>query len=124
MPNNIIAERLNLPGVKFVEAETVCNATLIRLSRLPELGFICSGCGQRTHFSWDSKQVRVRDLSFFGKKAYLVVYKHRLNCPSCGVKVERLNFADYYSRCTPPYRFEEYVTWLCRITSAVLNNLC
>jgi len=43
------------------------------------------------------------------------LHKHRVNCPCCGVKVEKLDFADYYSRCTS--RFEELVARLCRITS-------
>jgi len=85
------------------------------LSRLPEVGYACSGCGQRTFWSWDSTQVRLRDLSIFERKAYLVLYKHRVNCPCCGVKVEKLDFADYYSRCTT--RFEELVARLCKITS-------
>ena len=41
--------------------------------------------------------------------------KYRVKCPNCGVKVEKLDFADIYSRCTD--RFEEYVAKLCRITS-------
>ena len=41
--------------------------------------------------------------------------KYRVKCLNCGVKVEKLDFADIYSRCTD--RFEEYVARLCRITS-------
>lgn len=115
MPDNIIAEWLNLPTVKFADAKTENNITEIKLSRLPEVGYACSGCGQRTFWSWDSASVRLRDLSIFEIKAYLVLYKHRVNCPCCGVKVEKLDFADYYSRCT--IRFEELVARLCKITS-------
>lgn len=115
MPNNIIADWLNLPSVKFVDAKTESNITEIKLSRLPEIGYTCSGCGQRILWSWDSDRVRLRDLSIFETKAYLVLYKHRVKCPCCGVKVERLDFADYYSRCT--IRFEELIARLCKITS-------
>ncbi len=115
MPNNIIAAWLNLPSVKFIDAKTETNVTEIKLARLPEVGFVCSSCGQRTFWSWDATEVRLRDLSIFDIKAYLVLHKHRVNCPCCGVKVEKLDFADYYSRCTS--RFEELVARLCRITS-------
>lgn len=115
MSDNIIADWLNLPSVKFVDAKIENNITDIKLSRLQDIGFRCSGCGQRTFWSWDSAQVRLRDLPIFEKKAYLCLYKHRVNCLSCGVKVEKLDFADYYSRCT--IRFEELVARLCSLTS-------
>ncbi|MFW0859066.1 MAG: ISL3 family transposase [Dehalococcoidia bacterium] len=58
---------------------------------------------------------RIRDLPVFEFKAYLIIHKHRTDCPICGVKVEKLEFADLYSRCTT--RFEELVARLCRMTS-------
>lgn len=115
MPDNIISEWLNLPSVKFADAITENKITEIKLSRFPDIGFACSGCGQRTFWSWDSAPVRLRDLPVFERKSYLLLHKHRVDCPRCGVKVEKLDFADYYSRCTT--RFEELVARLCKITS-------
>ncbi|MBT9160055.1 MAG: hypothetical protein DDT26_01328 [Dehalococcoidia bacterium] len=39
---------------------------------------------------------RIRDLPVFEFKAYLIIDKHRTDCPICGVKVEKLEFADLY----------------------------
>jgi transposase len=66
-------------------------------------------------WSWDSRLVRIRDLSVFEFKTYLTIYKNRTNCDTCGVKVEKLDFVDPYSRCTK--RFEELVAQLCQMTS-------
>lgn len=115
MPNDIISEWLNLPSVRFDTALTEKNLTEIHLLRESSLGFICSSCGQRASFTYDSTMVRIRDLSIFEFKAYLVLDKYRVKCPNCGVKIEKLDFVDLYSRYTN--RFEEYVARLCRITS-------
>jgi transposase len=66
-------------------------------------------------WSWDCQVARIRDLPIFEFKTYLVIEKHRTNCPSCGVKIEKLEFVDFYSRYTT--RFEELVARLCRMTS-------
>lgn len=115
MPNTIITEWLNLPSVKFDRAVTHWDCTEIHLERDHFSGYTCSGCGQMSFWSWDCREARIRDLSVFEFKTYLVIDKHRTNCPTCGVKIEKLDFADIYSRCTT--RFEELVARLCRITS-------
>ena len=115
MPDTIIAEWLNLPSVKFESAVTHGDSTEIHLERDYSLGFTCSGCGQMCFLSWDRRQARIRDLSVFELKTYLITDKHRTDCPTCGVKIEKLEFADPYSRCTT--RFEELVARLCRITN-------
>lgn len=115
MPTNIIAEWLNLPSVKFDKAVIHDDATEIHLHRDYPSGFTCSGCGQMSFWSWDCRKARIRDLSVFEFKTYLVIDKHRTNCPNCGVKIEKLDFCDLYSRYTT--RFEELVARLCRIAS-------
>jgi len=115
MPENIIAQWLNLPNVKLSETVTRNGSTEIYLDRDDSLGYICSNCEQRSFWGWDTRLVRIRDLSVFTYKAYLNIYKHRTNCPDCGVKIEKLDFVDSYSRCTS--RFEALVARLCRITS-------
>jgi len=115
MLTTIIADWLNLPSVKFDRAITHGDSTEIHLHRDYSSGFTCSGCGQMSFWSWDCRKARIRDLSIFKFKTYLVLDKHRTNCPNCGVKMEKLDFADPYSRCTT--RFEELVARLCRIAS-------
>ncbi|MEA1965095.1 MAG: ISL3 family transposase [Candidatus Aerophobetes bacterium] len=106
-----------MPSVRFDTAltEKEEDSTEIHLLRKSSYSFICSSCGQRTSFTYGSTRVRIRDLSIFEFKSYLVLDKYRVKCPNCGVKVEKLDFADIYSRCTD--RFEEYVARLCQITS-------
>ena len=115
MPANIIAEWLNLPSVQCDRASARGRSTGIYLRRNYSLGFTCSGCGQKSFWGWDRYEARIRDLSVFEFKTYLVIDKHRTSCPTCGVKIEKLDFVDQYSRCT--IRFEEFVARLCRITS-------
>jgi transposase len=115
MPDTIIAQWLNLPSVKFGEIITRDGYTEIHLHRDTSKGYTCSSCGQMSFWSWDSRLVRIRDLSVFEFKTYLTIYKNRTNCDTCGVKVEKLDFVDPYSRCTK--RFEELVARLCQMTS-------
>ncbi|MCL0084036.1 ISL3 family transposase [Dehalococcoidia bacterium] len=115
MPNTIIADCLNLPSVKFHEAVIHGDCTEIHLDRDYSSGFTCSSCGQMSFWSWDWRVARIRDLPIFEFKTYLVIEKHRTNCPSCGVKIEKLEFVDFYSRYTT--RFEELVARLCCIAS-------
>ncbi len=115
MPDAIIAQWLNLPRVKFGRAVSGGDCTEIHLERDPDSGYSCSGCGQVAFWSWDRWRTKIRDLSVFEFKTYLIVEKHRVSCPNCGVKVEELDFVDPYSRCTR--RFEELVARLCRMSS-------
>lgn len=115
MPANIITEWLNLPSVQINRVETYGASTEVHLDREAPIGFTCSGCGQKSFWSWDHYEARIRDLSVFEFKTYLVIDKYRTNCPICGVKIEKLDFVDPYSRCTN--RFEELVARLCRISS-------
>lgn len=112
---DIIAEWLNLPSVKIYRVANTADISHIHLERDYSKGFVCLGCGNISHHRWDSERVKLRDLSLFEYKAYLVLDKYRIDCPLCGVKTERLPFAEPYSRCTK--RFEEYVAMLCKITS-------
>ena len=115
MPENIISQWLNLSSVKFVNAITNDGRTEIYLSRDRSLGFVCSNCGRVVPNTWRWRKVKIRDLSVFEFKTYLVFTKYRVNCQHCGTKVENLNFIEPCSRCT--IRFEELVARLCKITT-------
>ncbi len=65
MPDNIIAQWLNLPSVKLSEVVTRNGSTEIYLDRDDSSGYICSNCNQISFWGWDSRLVRIRDLSFF-----------------------------------------------------------
>jgi len=91
------------------------NVSIIYLDRDLSNGLCCSSCGYSISNYWNSERVKLRDLLIFGYNTYLVLDKHRLNCPYCGVKIEKLPFTDVYSRCTT--RFEELVARLCKMAS-------
>lgn len=113
--SDIIAEWLNLPSVKFNRAINSENTSTVYLDRDLSHELCCSSCEAKISNLWNSERVKLRDLSIFEYKTYLVLDKHRLNCPNCGVKIEKLPFADVDSRCTT--RFEELVARLCRMAS-------
>ena len=115
MPTDIIAEWLNLPSVKFDRAITHSNSTAIHPRRDYSPRFTGSGCAQMSFWSGDCREARIRDLSVFEFKTYLVMDKHGPNCPPWGVKMEKLELADSYSR--GPTRFEELVARLGPIAS-------
>jgi transposase len=53
-------------------------------------GFECSGCGRRRHEVHDVRDREIRDLPWSVYRATVVVEVHRLRCPECGVRVEKI----------------------------------
>lgn len=51
-------------------------------------GFECTGCGRRSHRLQGVREREIRDLSVY--HATLVVEVHRLRCPDCGLRVEKI----------------------------------
>jgi transposase len=70
----------------------------------------CSGCGARTHAAYDSRSRRWRHLDLAGMKLYLQYEIRRADCPRCGVRVERVPWAETSSWFTRP--FEDHVGYL------------
>lgn len=112
MSNNIITQWLNLPQVYPQRIDIVGKNTIIYLARERDK-LVCSGCGQTVERGYDSRRQYLRDLSCFEYSTYLFLEKFRVDCPSCGVRVEELSFARVFSHCTK--RFEDYVAKLCEI---------
>jgi len=114
MPTPILPEILGLPSITEATIETHDGFSDIRLERdvrkLP-----CSGCGQIVDRTFLHSRRRLRDLSLFDRKAFLVFDEYRVNCPYCGYKVEQLPFAAPWARMT--LRFSEYVARLVRIST-------
>lgn len=112
MSSNIIAHWLNLPQVYPQRIDIVGGSTVIYLVR-KRGEFVCSGCRETVERGYDSRKQYLRDLSCFEYSTYLSLDKFRVDCPSCGVRVEELSFARVFSHCTK--RFEDYVAKLCEI---------
>jgi transposase len=79
-------------------------------------GFECSGCGRRLHTVQDVREREVRDLPWSVYRATVVVEVHRLRCPECGVRVEKMEQVP--SKAPFSKRFEEVVGQACESASA------
>jgi transposase len=95
MSNNIIAHWFNLPQVYPQRIDIVGGSTVIYLVR--ERGeFVCSGCRETVNKGYDSREQYLRDLSCFEYSTYLCLDKFRVDCPSCGVRVEELKLCSSF----------------------------
>jgi transposase len=91
MPDAIVSRVLRLPGYGVYAWEAEDATGILRLWVRPgEPAYVCGGCGQtrRDLHSWTER--RVRDLPWGTWTVWLVVDVHRLRCPRCGVRTERI----------------------------------
>ena len=70
-------------------------------------GYECSGCGRRLHSVQDVREREIRDLPWSVYRATVVVEVHRVRCPQCGVRVEKIE--QLPSKAPFSKRFEEIV---------------
>lgn len=79
----------------------------------------CSGCGRKFKDFHDFSEREVRDLPWSALTATVVVEVHRVRCPDCGVKVERV--PQLPSKAPFSKRFEDAVGEACE--SAPVNRV-
>jgi transposase len=79
-------------------------------------GFECSGWGRRLHRVHDVREREIRDLPWSVYRATVVVEVHRLRCPECGVRVEKIE--QLPSNAPFSKRFEEIVGEACESAAA------
>lgn len=73
----------------------------------------CSGCGhfvRRVH-DWSSREVR--DLPIFDADTVVMLWRARVACPSCGPKLEELDWLEPFARVTK--RLAQSVARLCKV---------
>ena len=122
MQKNTITELVQIPGfsvteISFGDRKGQVPEVRIRLTR-DKPWYCCSGCGQSYLTYYDGQSYEVRDLPYGKwKKAYLLFDKVRVECPKCGVKTEKLEWLDGWSRLTK--RFEEEVARECRLIQSI-----
>jgi transposase len=107
------------PGYRVYRHELDEEAKTLKLwvRRKPfQRGFECSGCGRRLHTVQDVREREVRDLPWSVYRATVVVEVHRLRCPECGVRVEKMEQVP--SKAPFSKRFEEVVGQACESASA------
>lgn len=73
----------------------------------------CSGCGQIVDACHDVTDRWIRDLPVFDAQTYLLVQRCRVDCPTCGPKLEHLDWLDPYARVTR--RLADSVARLCAV---------
>jgi transposase len=107
------------PGYRVYRHELDEEAKTLKLwvRRKPfHRGFECSGCGRRLHTVQDVREREVRDLPWSVYRATVVVEVHRLRCPECGVRVEKME--QLPSKAPFSKRFEEVVGQACESAAA------
>lgn len=95
---------LGLPGfrVERVEAEATAatSRVQIRIERRGPRRYPCSGCGQRTSFVRSARDRTWDDLPWAAHPVTLVYRQRRVQCRRCGIRTERVEFADAKARVT------------------------
>lgn len=76
---------------------------------------ICSGCGKPCGSIHDTSERWVDDLPILGAETRLLVHRVRVACPTCGPKLERLDWLEPYARVT--VRLAQNVARLCQVLS-------
>ncbi len=107
------------PGYRVYRHELDEEAKTLKLwvRRKPvHRGFECSGCGRRLHTVQDVREREVRDLPWSVYRATVVVEVHRVRCPECGVRVEKME--QLPSKAPFSKRFEEVVGQACESAAA------
>lgn len=95
---------LGLPGfgVERVEGdETAATSRVrIRIERRGPRRYPCSGCGRRTSRVRSARDRTWDDLPWAAHPVTLVYRQRRVDCRRCGIRTERLEFADPKARVT------------------------
>lgn len=87
----------------------------ITLRPLARLQAICSGCGQRRPGYDTLRQRSFEFVPLWGILVFFLYAPRRVNCPTCGVKVERLPWAQGKSHLTTTYAWF-LATWAKRLS--------
>jgi transposase len=110
---------LGWPGYRVYQCEIDEGRKTLKLWVRRKRGtrkLICSSCGRHCSEIHDATEREVRDLPWSEYKATVVVELHRVRCPECGPKIEKV--AQLPSKAPYSKRFEEAVGQACESASA------
>ena len=85
----------------------------LHLSRDPAVIPRCSACGRHCTQLYDHRHRRIRDRDFFDCRVMLHIQVGRVNCDTCGVRVQRIHWLSPNKRLTR--RLQAHVEALCRV---------
>jgi transposase len=92
---------LGLPGFRMVTMDKgERGRLLIRVERLGVRRYTCGGCGRRTGRVRSSRDRTWDDLPWAAHHVTLVYRQRRIICRHCGIRTERIEFADSKARVT------------------------
>jgi len=95
---------LGLPGfrVERIEGEDgdATSRVLVRIERRGARRYPCSGCGRRTSRVRSARDRTWDDLPWAAHPVTLVYRQRRVICRRCGIRTERIEFADTKARVT------------------------
>jgi transposase len=114
MPEEIVTRILRLPGygVYAWETDEATNTLTLAIRQTArEPYYVCGGCGIGVRYVHSWTERRLRDLPWGTWSVWLRVEVHRVQCPRCGVRTERLPFVTGKARCTT--RLEAAVAQAC-----------
>jgi transposase len=110
MDYSLIEQLLDLPRVRIFRVEQKSDEIFIWVY-IPDDNHRCPRCGKYHQKVSEITEIKVRDLSVFGKTCYLIIKKGRVHC-SCSFRgYEDIEFVDSYQRQTS--RFTEFLFTLC-----------
>ena len=93
MTDNEFTRILQWPGYRVYRQEMNESGKRLRLWVRRKRGnrkMACSGCGRKFVDYRDVSEREVRDLPWSSMLTTVVVEVHRVKCPDCGVRVERV----------------------------------
>jgi len=110
-------------AIDFTEVDDDSKTITIHLKRDQRFKkSYCSCCGKQAPRKRRVERV-IRDLPLLENNTYLNCETYIVNCPECGLKRERLDFVDRYSRLTT--RFEKFIFKLvCMSTVKDIADYC
>ena len=119
MTDNDFTKILQWPGYRVYRHEINESGQRLRLWVRRKRGnrkLVCSGCGRKFEDYHDFSEREVRDLPWSSLLTTVVIEVHRVKCPDCGVKVERVPLLP--SKAPFSERFEDAVGQSCESASA------
>jgi transposase len=82
------------------DGETTDSRLTIRIERRGVRGYECSGCGRRTSRVRSARDRTWDDVPWASHAVTLVYAQRRVRCRQCGIRTERVEFADAKARVT------------------------
>ena len=114
MSDNEWTKILGWPGYRVYRSEINEAGKRLRLWVRRKRGnrlLVCSGCGKRVREIVDTYEREVRDLPWSQYVATVVIELHRVRCPDCGIRAEKVE--QLPSKAPFSKRFEEAVGLAC-----------